>query len=222
MSNGLPQRGIAFPLPVKVTYECIENVVDLRLPETADRFAKTVSQAVLEINAPKISSAAYFKCWPLRSPLETFRQLLPAMLSQELGGGVLSVAAGVLLRQAGVNGLVFPSARNDPFLRVKDGVVRRSDGWNFVDYRAAPPPKQMLVLDVDRSWPDKVRLGPGFRVTNGPLPDLFRIVEIDYTDEGSRKGSFEVDGIVNVHNALRELEMTEFKNDRQIRPWWML
>jgi hypothetical protein len=28
--------------------------------------------------------------------------------------------AGALLRKPGVNGLVFPSARNDPFLRVKD------------------------------------------------------------------------------------------------------
>ncbi len=220
-SNGLPQRVTAFPIPVRLTHERIENVVDLRLPDTADRFAKTVSQAVLQVAAPKLGGTAYLKCWPFRAPLETFQQLLPAMLTQELGGGVLSVAVGAMLRQAGVNGLVFPSARNDPYVHLKDGVVGISGGWNFVDYRAAPAPKQMVVLDVDRSWPDKVRLGPGFNLYDKPLPDLFRIVEIDYTDEGLRSGSFEVEGIVTAHNSIRQVEMEGFKNGAAIFSWWM-
>jgi hypothetical protein len=35
----------------------------------------------------------------------------------------------------------FSSARNDPFLRVKDGKLRSARGWNLVDYREAPPPE---------------------------------------------------------------------------------
>lgn len=91
-----------------------------------------------------------------------------------------------------------------------------------MDYRAAPAPKQMLVLNVDRSWPDKVRLGPGFNLWNKPAPDLFRTVEVDYVDEGLRRGSFEVDGIVTVHNFIRKMEMEGFRNDAGIHAWWML
>lgn len=222
LSNGLPQRTVAFPLPVKVIHERIDNVVDLRLPETADWFARAVSRAVLEVYSPKNQSIRYLKCWPLRPPLENFGQLLPAMLTQEHGGGVLSVAAGVLLRKAGVNGLIFPSARNDPFLIFRDGEIRRAEGWNFVDYRNAPPPKQMVVLDVDRSWPDKVRLGPNFSLKNGPGPDLFRTVQVEFAEEGRRRGSFEVEGIVTVHNILRQLELASFRNKQTPRSWWML
>jgi hypothetical protein len=221
LSKGLPQRTVAFPLPVKVIHERIDNVVDLRLPGTADWFARVVSQAVLEIYSPKSQSIRYLKCWPLRPPLQNFGQLLPTMLTQELGGGVLSVAAGALLRKAGVNGLVFPSARNDPLLIFRDGEIRRAEGWNFVDYRDASPPKQMVVLDVDRSWPDKVRLGPDFNLKNGPGPDLFKIVQVAYTEEGPRRGSFEVEGIVTVHNMLRQLELATFRNEETPRSWWM-
>jgi len=39
---------------------------------------------------------------------------------------------------------------------------------------------------------------------------------------GLRRGSFEVDGIVRVHNFLRQMEMEGFMNDERIHAWWML
>lgn len=222
LRNGLPQTVVAFPIPTRTIHEHIEKVVDLRIPDTADWFARVVSQAVLEVHSPAANKTSYFKCWPLRRPLDNFGQLLPAMLTQEPGGGVLSVAAGALLRKAGANALVFPSARNDPFLRVKDGQLRRAEGWNLVDYRDAPPPKQMIVLDVDRSWPKNVRLGPGFSLRQQPGPDLFRSVTIDYEESGPRRGSFEVEGIVNILALLRAIELQSFRNNEARLPWWAL
>lgn len=222
LHSGLPQRVVAFPLPVRVIYERIDKVVDLRIPDTADWFARVVSQAVLEVHSPLTDKTSYLKCWPLRPPLDNFGQLLPAMLTQELGGGVLSVAVGALLRKAGANALVFPSARNDPFLRFRDGKLRRAEGWNLVDYREAPPPKQLIVLNVDRSWPNNVRLGPGFMLKDGPGPDLFKSVTIDYEDSGPRRGSFEVEGIVQTLALLREIELQSFRNNETPLPWWAL
>jgi hypothetical protein len=172
--------------------------------------------------APSSLRISYRKCWPLRPPLDNFGQLLPAMLTQELGGGVLSVAAGALLRKAGANALVFPSARNDPFLRVKDGKLRRAEGWSLVDYREAPPLKQLIVLDVDRAWPKSVRLGPGFSLRQRPGPDPFKSVTIDYEDSGPRRGSFEVEGIVTLLELLREVELQNFRNNERTLPWWTL
>jgi hypothetical protein len=77
-------------------------------------------------------------------------------------------------------------------------------------------------LDVDRSWPTNVRLGPGFSLKHGPGPDLFKTVTIEYEDSGPRRGSFEVDGIVNVLALLREVELQAFRNNENQLPWWML
>jgi transposase-like protein len=224
LHTGLPQRVVAFPIPMQTIHERIDKVVDLRIPDTADWFARVVSQAVLHLHSPSTDRSGYYKCWPFRPPLDNFGQLLPAMLTQELGGGVLSVAAGALLRRAGANALVFPSARNDPRLRVQDGKLGWAKGWNLVDYRKAPPPKQMIVLDVDRSWPDNVRLGPGFSLRDGrPGPDfLFKNVTIEYEDSGRYRGCFEVDGIVKALALLRAMELQTFCNNETLPPWWVL
>jgi hypothetical protein len=223
MRAGLPQRTVAFPLPVQVFHERIDKVIDLRIPDTADWFARFISQAILEVHSPKTGNTSYLKCWPFRPPLENFGQLLPEMLTQEHGGGVLSVAAGALLRKAGANALVFPSARNDPFLRVKkDGEIRGYSGWNLVDYRDALPRKQLIVLNVDRSWATSVRIGPGFSLKkrSSRFP-FFDSVNITYRDSGPRRGSFWVEGIVDVHALIREVELQSFYKNEVLPPWWM-
>jgi hypothetical protein len=68
-----------------VVHQVIDRVVDLRRPDTADWFAQTVSRAVLELHSPS-KPPCYFRCWPQRRPLANFEQVLPAMLTQELGG----------------------------------------------------------------------------------------------------------------------------------------
>jgi Ankyrin repeats (3 copies) len=222
MSIGCPRhKVVAFPIPVQIIHERIDKVVDLRIPDTADWFARAVSQAVLQLHSPSTDRMSYFKCWPLRPPLEKFSQLLPAMLTQELGGGVLSVAAGALLRRAGANALIFPSARNDTRLRVKDGKLLWAKGWNLVDYRNAPPPKQIVILDVDPSWPNKVRLGPGFDLRDRPSPDFFKTVTIEY--DWPSPGAFEVEGLVDSHALLRAAELEAFRNGEiLLLPWWAL
>jgi ankyrin repeat protein len=221
LQNGLPQRVTAFPIPVQTIHERIDKVVDLRVPDIADWFARVVSQAVLQVHSPSTNKTSYLKCWPLRPPLDNFGQLLPAMLTQELGGGALSVVAGALLRRAGANALVFPSARSDPSLWVRNGEVRRAEGWNLVDYRKAPPPKQMIILDVDQSWPNSVQLGPGFSLRTGARPEfLFKAVTLVYEDSGPDRGTFDVGGIIKALQLLRYAELHSFRNDKIMPPWW--
>ncbi len=79
----------------------------------------------------------------------------------------------------------------------------------------------MVVLDVDRSWPNNVGLGPGFDLRNGPpARELFKEVSIDYDDSGPERGSFEVDGIVETLARLREVELQQFRNGNLTVPWW--
>lgn len=218
---GLPPGLYRVKLPVRVVRQKINRVVDLRNPDTADWFAQTVSRAVLTVNSPVMKEPRYFRCWPRRPPLQHFGQLLPAMLTQELGGGALSVAAGILLRRAGANALIFPSARSDPSIDVENGDWRNAGGWNLVDYRDAPPPKPTAVVDVDAAWPSRVGVGCGLDlVQHLPLRKLPG-VNVYYDDTGNSRGSFWVDGIARAQAMLRERETQAFRRDEVVPPWWL-
>lgn len=218
---GLPPSLYRVQLPVRVVRQKIDRVVDLREPNTANWFAQTVSRAVLTVKSPAMKEPHYFRCWPRRPPLQHFGQLLPAMLSQELGGGALSVAAGILLRRAGANALIFPSARSDSSIDVKNGDWRNARGWNLVDYRDAPPPKPMVVVDVDAAWPSDVGLGCGLDLVQNLRPRKLPGVNVHYDDDGNYRGSFEVDGVARALAMLRDLETEAFRKDEVMPPWWL-
>ena len=78
--------------------------------------------------------------WPDRPVLDRFEQILPALLTQELGGDVATKAVGSWLCRSSAEALIDPPAGSDVTVRLSDGAVRRVRGWNLVDYRSASRP----------------------------------------------------------------------------------
>lgn len=80
-----------------------------------------------------------------------FISTLSAMIFPELGGDQFHAAVGQELRRRGYQGLVFPSARNDSRVVNVSGALVEHSGWNFVDYRSAPPvPGARHTLPIGR------------------------------------------------------------------------
>jgi hypothetical protein len=105
------------------TIETINNTLDLRQLPAQDFLVKLVRSGELGFSAQ------------LREPL--FPSLLLFLLGLEYGGGIITEKIGSWLRSHGVNALIFPSARSDSFLRVRNGVCEDWRHWNLVDYRDA-------------------------------------------------------------------------------------
>lgn len=123
------------------------NVIDLRTPSTADAFCKI------------LTSPPYY---PKGRTLDSFRDLLPSILNQELGGGPgFCTIAGTALRNAGIHGLIYPSARSDAYVKVHNGTVVDSSGWIFVKYdETVSPPAltlEALLLDLDPLQPKIIK-----------------------------------------------------------------
>ena len=110
-----------------------------------------------------------------------FAELLPLLLFQFRGGSPLLDGVASYLRTAGVQGLVYPSARSDPFVRVSAGDPVTWSGWCFVDYRGTPaqPAEPRVVVNPD-SWAE---LTAGLTVRVAP-------------SDSAEAGSFAVDGNV--------------------------
>lgn len=116
--------GVAFYWSVHtdVSEARIEGVLDLRQLDAQEWFFQTfVPQGFTNQNARE------------------FADILPELLQQDLGGSPGSnmrlQAIGAYLRDAGVNSLIYPSARNDVGVAYQDGVPVRWRGWNLVRYR---------------------------------------------------------------------------------------
>jgi hypothetical protein len=91
---------------------------------------------------------------------------LPLLIFFFRGGSPILDGIAAYLRSVGVHGLVYPSARSDPLVRVTGGEVDDWSGWCFVDYRDAPhrQPARRVILNPD-SWaettaPVSLRLAP--------------------------------------------------------------
>lgn len=92
-------------------------------------------------------------CFPFRKDLNDIGQLLPSLIDQQRGGGNFDKLVGLYLRQIGVSGLVFPSARNDAFTRFVNGEPDDFHGWSFVDYRNAPQQEIVAFFELRPEWP---------------------------------------------------------------------
>jgi hypothetical protein len=77
-------------LPVKTVHERIENVIDLRLPATARWFARHFS--TLQISVKGKIGVPHF---PFKPRLRHFYEILPTILTQELGGGIFCQIVGL-------------------------------------------------------------------------------------------------------------------------------
>jgi len=185
-------RGLGVTYGVREYEVRINNVIDLRLPETQDWFVRTFVEMEL---ANEAAAAVMTKMrFPSKRPVETFQELLPVIVSLETGGGdTFGQAVGGWLRQNGANGLVFPSSRSNVHNQVSRGKVVESKGWSFVLYADAPPPSLPNLFGRTITWTD---------------PDHDHI-QVKHVSEGSEKGSFSIRG-------LREWNLLKFDFERRI------
>jgi hypothetical protein len=128
-------------LPYTVALRKVGNVLDLREIEAQDWLLQSFAIAGHD-----------FLAKDGRNTVDAFHQLLPALLSQSLGGNIITDAIGSYLRWLGVGGLVFPSARRDSFVSYKDRKVVDFIGWNFVDYTGAALSEPHVFNDLSPGW----------------------------------------------------------------------
>jgi hypothetical protein len=121
---------------------CELTVKELTVPDCLDlrREAHREYFCTELVSVEPINSRAQFVGTRHESTID-FVSVLSAMIFPELGGEMFHAAVGQVLRQRGYQGLVYPSARNDSKVVNVGGELAEYSGWNFLDYRGAPPIK---------------------------------------------------------------------------------
>ncbi len=179
----------------------LEQVIDLRLPHVRDWFLETfrdrkapdglwwadvsdspeAARRMMEDAIDSVIAHSRFHLERGRAPLpNSFAEMLPTLVNPDLGGGGASSTGSTLhaighwLRAHGAEGLIYPSARSDAFVR-RGG--REFSGWCLVDYRN-------VAADRGVSWS---------AIVSSPWcwTALPRGVLATFTDDG-----FSVDGMV--------------------------
>jgi hypothetical protein len=217
---GFPQRPVGQVLSVHKEYTRIEKAIDLRVPSTGRWFARFFSRLVQDISGHSRTQQKFLRCWPNRPALKSFNEILPAILTQELGGNSLTSAIGAWLRKAGVEALIYPSARNDSYLLTDNGQPIGYGGWCLVDFRGAAAVREQTFLEVDDYWPKDIRLGPGTALLPHIPPNPFRFVSLVFTEQGKSAGSFRIEQMSSTVNTLLEMELDAVENGGRLRPWW--
>ena len=166
----------------------IDDVVDLRLPKSADWFYQTFRKGFGEV-------------WrkPAGESTVRFQDILPSLLSADLGGSLVTDAIGVCLRSLGAQGLIYPSARCDPETVIDGGTFRWATGFNFVDFRGVGMSASELG-GVRFDDPDPWDIG--FRWPNLRL-EVAELSE-DRTLAEQWKGSWRVLGLRQAHEQFWE------------------
>jgi len=154
-------------LTVEVREVSVDNVLDLRRPTALDWLFRTIPKLHIILN-PRGETG---RCFPNRRELATFAELLPSLIDQQRGGGNFDKLVGLYLRQIGVSGLVFPSARSDASTGAVGGERDHFHGWSFVDYRDSLPQEIVAFVELRPEWPRTLTLEGGD--DNEPRPAAF-------------------------------------------------
>ena len=175
--------GINLSIPVEIQEIYVDNVLDLRRPAALDWLFHTVPNLHIILN----DKGAMQPCFPFRTKLSAFGEILPSLMDQSRGGGNFDKLVGLYLRQIGISGLVFPSARNDAFTYVVNGEPEEFHGWSFVDYREAPRQEIVAFFELRPGWPRTLVLEGGDE--NEPRPAAYaNEFEIHMTENFQSKG----------------------------------
>jgi hypothetical protein len=179
----------------------VDGVLDLRRPAAALWLATAISQLEFEINENE-----RLRCFPFRPDVNSVREILPALADQAKGGGNFHTIAGLLLRQLGVAGLVFPSVRGDFRAECADHVPLRSAGWTFLDYRGAPSTDVNVFFDLRPGWPTSLTREGGD--DGGRTPVAFgnevRFVLTSVYEQGT--GGIAAVGLEQRHEAINAID----------------
>lgn len=196
-------------IPLTIKKETIDKIIDLRDPSTANWFAKEISTLKFNLNNKPT------KCFFLKPSLKNFRELIPTLLEQNLGGGWnFCKVAGYYLRQLNANGLIYPSARCDVRVDITNNKLESSRGWNFVDYRGAEKTRNWVFFDISTDWPSIVTFSqPLYGDVHKNL--YYEDVAIHFAAKGKKKGSWSVEQLQQRQEAWFQTMM--IKNILQFR-----
>ena len=188
----------AVQFPFQLSVRTHRDVIDLRRP-AAQAWLVDCFSSEFPVGKKRFPVAS-------RRKATAFPQLLPTLLDQWLGAGWTTAnLTGVFARQAGAAGLVYPSARSNPFLGLERGAVAAWSDWCFIDYEGAPEMElQAAVSIAGDDWPSAV----GFAPAGGSWVKEFiplRGTEIRHEQSGPRAGSWEVTGVAEYNTAIYRL-----------------
>jgi hypothetical protein len=112
----------------------------------------------------------------------------------ELGGCAVTHGVGSWMRTSHVNALIFPSARSDAMVAMREGELAGFRGWNLVDYRRAEGiASAEVVIDHDH-WYAFGELERTYGLPSGVL---------EQAPAGSpEEGSWRVRGVQARYDAL--------------------
>jgi hypothetical protein len=203
--NSVAPLNISLSLPVEIEEVCVDNVLDLRRPTALEWLFRTVPKLHLIVN----DKGEKEPCFPFRKKLTTFGELLPSLIDQQRGGGNFDKLVGLYLRQIGVSGLVFPSARSDAATHVVDGEPEKCHGWSFVDYRGAPPQEIVAFFELRPEWPWTLMLegGDDHEPRPAAFANEFQIVMTE--DFPAANGGFAFRGLeqrIEAYHMMNSLE----------------
>jgi len=199
-------------LPLTVTKIHRERVIDLREAAVAQWFVRTLSRLVWNVGRRLLP------CFLQRTPLQRFDEILPEILAMERGGGGVTVAAGLFLRYAGADALIFPSARSDAMVEAVDGKVVSSSGWNLVDYASAPPPRWLSWHEHGNQWPVLIGFRPWYDAPENAKPIWYPDVKIAFNESGTGTGSWRVSGLGRRLSAICNQRRAEYALDASSPP----
>jgi hypothetical protein len=172
-------------IPYRVERVSIDRVVDLRQPLTQTWLAETFG---------KPREIGFFSWKNKQHELSGFGEMFGALINPNLGGNEFTQMIGSFLRTYDANGFVFPSARTNAAVLIRDNLIGGFGGWNFVDYRNAPVGVQGC-LDVSTTWERKVPAG----------------VRLHFSEDPLLRGSMEVTGLWEAWNSHRDEEMSAYE-----------
>lgn len=165
-----------FVLETRVDSLTINKVIDLRLPDTQKWFFEYFKSGDGNFLAKEAGSVC------------DFFDLIPTLMHPRLGGSDVTHAVGSWMRNAGVDALVFPSARSDASVTLSEGKAVNWSGWNLLDYRTA---KFLPVLEKTNSaggWPDFLQPG----------------AKLEVASRGQLAGSWRVTGVQSRYDSLQD------------------
>ena len=171
--SGYSVETVSVTVPYQVERQVIDRVVDLRLPNTRKWFADTFAEG---------DGCVLLKTLISQKPVDIhFGLMLPKLMDAATGGNSVTTAIGLWMRLYGVNALIFPSARSDVRVSLRNNQLCAFWGWNLVDYREAPPPPRTFQRSIDFS--DWEQAGSMASIGEAPPGDEYA-------------GSLRVDGII--------------------------
>jgi hypothetical protein len=133
-------------IPTRLKLEKFEKIVDLRQKITQEWFCRFFERG---------DGGVFHK--PVKETPKDFTHMLPALVYPEYGGSGVTKSVGSWMRLAGIDALVYPSARSNAGVDYDpSGHLSSFHGWNLVDYRKSHYiPDRQMHLDDD-PWYDFV------------------------------------------------------------------